>query len=268
MTDGGPGGGRGARADGSRAWPRQDVVEALGQLASTQSDRREAAYEALAAYTREAAATERLPWLLDQALSQLWEGLRRLDADAVFQRAFALLVVAEVLAADGVLPGLDAGATRRALGLLLRHARAERDVRGFVPGKGWAHAYAHAADALAAAACHPRLTTPDVRALARAVSHLVRHAPGPLRFDEDERLALAVTACARRMPLDPVFWRTWIGRLLQPFPSAPPMAVVAHAQAKAFARCLLLRLRWQGLGDIAAMLEERLRAVDAYGAAT
>ena len=37
----------------------------------------------------------------------------------------------------------------------------ERDLRGFVPGKGWAHAVAHGADALGALGRLPHLGGPS-----------------------------------------------------------------------------------------------------------
>ena len=41
----------------------------------------------------------------------------------------------------------------------------ERDLRGFVPGKGWAHAVAHGADAIAALADSPHLGTNELTVL-------------------------------------------------------------------------------------------------------
>ena len=37
----------------------------------------------------------------------------------------------------------------------------ERDLRGFVPGKGWAHAVAHGADALGTLARSPHVGPPS-----------------------------------------------------------------------------------------------------------
>ena len=86
-------------------------------------------------------------------------GLGEHGTDTVFRRSFSALVLAECIDArqrtrrrwlpdDKLLSWGD-----RLAAWLVR----ERDLRGFVPGKGWAHALAHGADALGALAESPRL---------------------------------------------------------------------------------------------------------------
>src|SRR5437588_4279590 len=69
-------------------------------------------------------------------------------SDSVFMRSFSLLIVAALLFADARMKQLSEDVTRRAVAALLRYAREERDWRGYVKGKGWAHVAAHLSDAL------------------------------------------------------------------------------------------------------------------------
>jgi hypothetical protein len=55
-------------------------------------------------------------------------------------------VLAIVLVADKQRPFLDESEFREVADGLVAYCEGERDLRGFVPGRGWAHAVAHAAD--------------------------------------------------------------------------------------------------------------------------
>ena len=85
----------------------------------------------------------------------------RPDTDSVFRRSFSALVLPSASPATTSRPLVPGGKVLewgdRVATWLLR----ERDLRGFVPGKGWAHAVAHGADALGtlAAVAAPRPPT-------------------------------------------------------------------------------------------------------------
>lgn len=243
----------------------RQIDAAFSTLGSLDSDVRENAYSVLAAYAQDPAHGPYLPGILMRSMALLREGIARRDPDAVFLRAFAVLVVGEVLDADARQRVLTQPHVRAALALLLWYTRCERDTRGFVERKGWAHAYAHLADALAAAAAHPLVARRDIVAILRGVSNLVRRAAQPLAFDEDERLALTVATCVRRQPNDPERWHTWLTRLLPGPLYKPPEVLARQARAKAFLRCVAFRLRWAGYEAHAATAEDVLRAADVYG---
>ena len=70
------------------------------------------------------------------------------DTDSVFRRSFSALILGECIARDNkrpLVPGRQGARVGRPVATWLLR---ERDLRGFVPGKGWAHAVAHGADAL------------------------------------------------------------------------------------------------------------------------
>src|SRR5579871_1612805 len=59
--------------------------------------------------------------------------------DSVFMRSFSLLIIAALLYTDTRLQQISEEATRETHTALLRYAREERDWRGYIKGKGWAH---------------------------------------------------------------------------------------------------------------------------------
>lgn len=66
-------------------------------------------------------------------------------SDSVFMRSFAVLVVAAVLKVDNEFPALPLSVIHKVKVSLIRYAKEERDRRGYVEGKGWAHSAAHVA---------------------------------------------------------------------------------------------------------------------------
>ena len=84
-------------------------------------------------------------------------GLGERDTDSVFRRSFSALMLGECIAPRQRRPLVAGGKVLdwgdRVATWLLR----EHDLRGFVPGKGWAHAVAHGADAIGALAQSPHV---------------------------------------------------------------------------------------------------------------
>jgi hypothetical protein len=121
-------------------------------------------------------------------------GLGRSGDDSVFRRSFSLLVVAIVLVADKERRFLDQSEFREVARGLVDYCEAESDVRGFVPGRGWAHAVAHAAD-VADECATSRFGTPEVCGrLLRALDALVARSREVFQTEEDERVGIALAA--------------------------------------------------------------------------
>ncbi|WP_235735881.1 DUF2785 domain-containing protein [Nocardioides alcanivorans] len=142
--------------------PLDDLTaELTAMLGSTDPLRRDrTAYEVLAGWISRGVYDDLLPGLGDGMVAGLRAGVGEAGTDSVFRRSFSALVLTEclerdnranILTPDRVLTWGD----RIAAWLL-----DERDTRGFVKGKGWAHALAHGADAISALAdsTHVELT--------------------------------------------------------------------------------------------------------------
>lgn len=93
---------------------------------------------------------EQLKDLLSISLSrsQLFYKLGDNDEDAVFKRTFSVLVVALIINEHRKENFLSENVLSEVKEKLIEYMREERDVRGFIEVKGWAHSAAHTADAL------------------------------------------------------------------------------------------------------------------------
>ena len=130
--------------------PLDDLTAELTRmLGDTDPETRDGtAYPTLATWVERGVYDDLLSGLGDGMAAGLGVGLGERDTDSVFRRSFSALVLGECIGRDNQRP-LVVGSKvlewgDRVATWLLR----ERDLRGFVPGKGWAHAVAHGADAL------------------------------------------------------------------------------------------------------------------------
>src|SRR6188508_1392487 len=119
------------------------TAELTTMLGSTDPGLRDSvAYPILATWIERGVYDDLLAGLGDGMAAGLMIGLGESGTDSVFRRSFSALVLAECIERDNgesLLPPakiLEWG--DRLTGWLVR----ERDVRGFVPGHGWAHAVA------------------------------------------------------------------------------------------------------------------------------
>ncbi len=172
------------------------------------------AYPALATWVERGVYDDLLAGLGAGMAAGLVVGLGEPDSDTVFRRSFSALVLAECIGRDNehrLLPGrkvIEWG--DRLATWYLR----EQDVRAYVPGKGWAHALAHGADALGVLAASPHLAAPELSVLLDVLAErLLDRTTGLLTVGEPDRMAGAAMAVLRRnlLPIDPV--EAWVWRL-------------------------------------------------------
>ena len=90
--------------------------------------------------------------LFNGSLENLFKGLGSKGDDTVFTRAFTSLYIAYIVIMDEDLELLTQDQYMLALDKAVEYMQREVDRRGFVMGKGWAHAPAHGADLLCALA--------------------------------------------------------------------------------------------------------------------
>src|SRR5687768_5275120 len=147
--------------------PLDDLTaELTTMLGSTRPEVRDGtAYPALATWIDRGVYDDLLSGLGDGMVAGLSVGLGETGTDTVFRRSFSALIVGECLERDNeqqlVPPAkiLDWG-DRIAVWFLT-----ERDSRGYVADKGWAHAIAHGADAIGALAESPHMSAAEHQAL-------------------------------------------------------------------------------------------------------
>lgn len=127
--------------------------------------------------------------LLEPMLANLSVGLGESGSDSVFLRTFSTLVLAELIHCDNKKSYLTRAEVMEVLEQGLHYLLAERDGRGFVPEKGWAHALAHTADLLMVLSASRYLGAPELERILQGIAAcLVASGHTIYINDEDERL--------------------------------------------------------------------------------
>jgi Protein of unknown function (DUF2785) len=179
------------------------------------------AYPVLATWVSQGVYDDLLSGLGDGACVGLSSGLGRDGDDSVFRRSFSALVLSEVVSRSNVTGTIPPTKMLtwgdRATTWLTR----ERDLRGFVAGKGWAHTVAHGGDLLGQFARSFHFGVHELTVLLDVVAdRLLRPTTYRLHHGEDDRLAYAVMAALHRNLVPGNVVEPWIARLGQAL-SAP-----------------------------------------------
>ncbi len=241
---------RGADVPADR--PLDDLTaELVGMLGDPDPLRRDRiAYTVLASWISAGVYDDLLIGVGDGVLAGLTRGLGDDGTDTVLRRSFSALVLAEAVARDNEVHLLtDDTVLRwgdRASGWLL----SERDLRGFVPERGWAHAVAHGADLVGMLARSRHFRGPELSVLLDVVAdRLLRPTQHVLRHGEDDRLAYAVMAALHRNLVDEQALEGWLARLgsglRRPAGTDPELdewPTPSAANTQAFLRALHLQL--------------------------
>lgn len=208
------------RADGFKV-PQGDsaarlTLEAAALLGSTDPELRDAiAYEAIETWVYreqrlDAVELERLRLTL---MVNARRGLGGGISDELFGRSFSTLALAVLAAHDLKKPFLDAQRFDELVALGTDALANERDLRGYVPDKGWGHATAHCADLLKFLARSHWLRPEQQRLIVDAIAGRLRSAGQVFVWGEDERLAAALTSIASRSDADPAPFSAWFKQL-------------------------------------------------------
>lgn len=174
------------------------------------------------------------------------------ECDSVFMRAFSVLMVPLALEDSPQAKELGPETVSYATRAVLRYASDERDRRGYVEGKGWAHSVAHTADALAACGLHPYTTEADCIEILNAIMHLSMQ-PVALGHLEDDRLAFAAFSLIQSGNVQDDNVRVWLDRFQLPTRGNDSEQTLSGANAEHMLRSLYFRFlfkdehhRWLG----------------------
>lgn len=228
--------------------PLDDLTAELTRMLGSADPmvRDETAYPALATWTDRGVYDDLLVGLGDGMATGLAVGLGETGTDTVFRRSFSALMLAECVDRDnaaGLVPGgkvLEWG--DRIATWYLR----ERDLRGFVPDKGWAHAVAHGADAIGALAASPHFRTNELTVLLDVLAdRLLSPVDSLFVHGEPDRMAAATMAVLRRnlVPLSVI--EPWVARVAagaRRRSSADRDPFLATGNAQAYLRALYLQV--------------------------
>ena len=132
--------------------------------------------------------------------------------DSVFTRSFSVLVIAAIIEYDVVKLQLDNRIIQDTVERVSEYMIAEKDTRGFVEGKGWAHAIAHGADALDSLAKHPEMKKADTLEILHAIEHSLLSQVDYLD-EEEERLAMVIYSLLKHQDTEKEI-QLWIEKIM------------------------------------------------------
>lgn len=188
----------------------ENLTEVLfGYLSSTDPELRdEIAYTVYANWLRRELYTkEQVSEHVKELLARLEEGIGETESDSVFQRAFSVLFLAEIVHNDNKKALLEKDQVDFILLKGLWYLDAEKDPRGYVPVKGWAHALAHTADLMLVLAKSRFIEVDDLEEILYSIWKKMIHSTNWVYIHgEDDRLADAVIEALWRglIPLENV----------------------------------------------------------------
>ena len=154
---------------------------------------------------------------VDKLLANLDKGIGEAESDTVFLRAFSILLLAEIVHNDNKQPLLDRNYVKKILEKGIWYLGAEKDPRGYVQVKGWAHALAHTADLMLVLARNRFIDAGDLWSVLATISNKMIHSTNHIYVHgEDERLAAAVVEILRRDAISLNQVDAWSNSLLKP----------------------------------------------------
>ena len=171
------------------------------------------AYPALGTWIDRGVYDDLLVGLGDGMAAGLQVGLGEHGTDSVFRRSFSVLVLATVIERDTHELLLPADQVLRWGDRIVTWLLRERDLRGHVPGKGWAHALAHGADAVASLAGSRHFGVTELTVLLDVLADRIISADSELLAGEPDRVASAVMTVLRRNLVPTKVVQPWVARL-------------------------------------------------------
>ncbi|WP_409253314.1 DUF2785 domain-containing protein [Bacillus sp. SCS-153A] len=142
---------------------------------------------------------ELLKELLDACLSELiFKGIGEKETDTVFTRAFTTLLIALILYRDNQANFLSPSTVYNIKEKLIKYINLERDIRGYVAGKGWAHSIAHVADTFEELVKNPKLSTEFYPEILKTLWSKVLISNSAYVHNEDERLIIPILEMLER----------------------------------------------------------------------
>ena len=148
--------------------------------------------------------------LTDTWRANLKDSLGEQDSDSVLKRSFSALCLASMARREAREPFMGAERYHRLVSEAINYLQTERDLRGYNAALHWIHATAHTADLLAGLAGSAQLTTDEAASILAAISARLSTAPEVFTQGEQDRLAAAVLAVARRSKVEPVKFEQWL----------------------------------------------------------
>ncbi len=178
-------------------------------------------------------------------IDNLQKGIGEVEGDSVFLRSFSALWLSLIIYQNNETPELDKKDIAPILEAALDYFAKEKDLRGYVPVKGYAHALAHTSDLLGAIA-ESNLTGAEehLKILDCIAKKMGNSTSEAFLYNEDSRLARAVVSIFARNTLTMDQIKEWLTSLRSPWNGAwqNRELTIAYNNGRNFIRSLYLQL--------------------------
>jgi hypothetical protein len=196
---------------------------------------------------------EQLQGLLQQILGKqhMFHNIGEKNTDTVFRRSFSVLLLPLILIRHRSQPFLTLEEIYQIKEKLLCYLSSEKDLRGFVNKKGWAHAIAHAADALDDLVQCTEIGEKDLREILMAIQTIISTEDIAYTCGEDERMVTVATAIINRKLLPDTEFVKWIQGFADHalIVRLMPARIIIRTNIKNYLQSLYFRLQWEQLTD-------------------
>ena len=155
-----------------------------------------------------------LQMLLDSVLSGdlLLKGIEDKQGDDVFTRSFVSLLICLLMGKHYQTPFMSEKQEAEVINLGLRYMESEKDNRGFVEGKGWAHAFAHGADLLGSLAESKLFSSLEAERVLHIIENSILNIDNFL-YGEEGRFARTTFQLLKHKKLDEASLIEWINKV-------------------------------------------------------
>ena len=186
-----------------------EIVDLAGETDPALRD--ECGYEILAnwVYGKNLLSADQLEAVRRKLIPGMTFHIGESDNPTIFQRSFSALYLSILAAQDLRKSFLSDAAFRETLGTALESYKSEKDLRGYTPEQGWAHATAHNADLLKFLSRNSKLTTADQRRVVEGIAQRCRTVSSVFVWGEDARIAAALASVIERKDFDPSVFDSW-----------------------------------------------------------
>ena len=189
------------------------------------------------------------------------------NTDSIFRHSFSALLLPLLLISHRSKPFFTPAEIYQIKEKLLYFMKNEKDHRGYIPEKGWAHAVAHAADALDDLAQCTELNNNDLAEILDVIRSAICIQDTGYIHLEDERNITAVIAILKRQVLTEKEIIRWIESFAdQTLPiNTMPEKLVIRANVKNFLQSLYFRLQWElGKNEYETPINQTLHKINLF----
>ena len=196
----------------------------------------------------------------------LFLGIGEKDTDTVFTRAFSSLYIGLALCKHDETPYLSNEEVLNVKQTLLNYVKQEKDFRGFVKGKGWAHSIAHVSDALNDLVFCDSLSREDLLEVLEAVKLIVLNDNLVYEAGEDDRVSVVFESICERDILSKDDIRNWLQEFDYQFDRSAgeyPQVFYSHINRRHFLRCIYFMLMsLDGFDELAEYIVDMLKRIE------